>query len=245
MKVVIIVPARLESARFPRKLIADLHGKPVLLWTLDALQDLDEVDQIITATDSSEIQDLVTSYGGHVIRTSADHLSGTDRCAEAASHFDDDTVVINVQGDEPFINPSMIRNMIDHFMQNPHIDILTGITRFTSEDEFANPNNVKVVKDRLGRALYFSRSPIPYNSPEKNRYKHIGVYGFRKKVLMAVSILESTELEKIERLEQLRWLDHGYDIHTIVTDTESISIDTEEDLLQARQWITDSYTSNL
>ena len=239
MKVIAIIPARYASTRFPAKPLAMLGGKPIVQRVYEAVAEA--VERVVVATDDERIYDAVASFGGEVVMTSTEHQSGTDRCAEAFEKLGSKAdIVINVQGDEPFIEPEQIENLIKCFDNNA-IDIATLVKPFSAEDSIdtlENPNSPKVVLNEANEAIYFSRSVIPYLRGVKRSewlkhhtfYKHIGIYAFRADVLGAVARLPQTPLEKAEKLEQLRWLESGYKIGVGVTDIETIGIDTPEDL---------------
>ena len=242
MKVLAIIPARYASTRFPAKPLAMLGGKPIVQWVYEAVAEAFE--RVVVATDDSRIYDAVAAFGGEVVMTSTEHKSGTDRCAEAYEKLGCKAdIVINVQGDEPFILPKQIERLIECF-DNKAIDIATLVKPFSAEDsieDLENPNSPKVVLNGANEAVYFSRSVIPYlRGVERSEwlkchtfYKHIGIYAFRADVLGAVARLQQTQLEKAEKLEQLRWLESGYKIGVGVTDIETIGIDTPEDLQKA------------
>jgi 3-deoxy-manno-octulosonate cytidylyltransferase (CMP-KDO synthetase) len=237
-----IIPARYASTRFPGKPLADMNGKPMIQRVYE--QVVDSVDAICVATDDERIRKAVEAFGGNVVMTSPNHQSGTDRCCEAMTLFKGRfDVVINIQGDEPFIHPSQIQAIKSCF-QDPNTQIATLVKPFRASDgqeALFNPNSPKVVLDPAGFALFFSRSVIPYcrgkNANEwldhHTYYKHIGIYAYRSEVLEAINRLAPSVLEKTESLEQLRWLENGYRIKTEITETETIGIDTPEDLKQA------------
>lgn len=250
MKFIAIIPARYASTRFPGKPLALLGGKPVVQRVYE--QVAGAVDDAVVATDDERIRDAVLAFGGRAEMTSPDHRSGTDRCREAYEkvcarenrRFD---VVINVQGDEPFIHPSQIEAVMRCF-DDPATDIATLVKPFVPSDGLAaleNPNSPKVVLDAQSRALYFSRSVIPYlrGVPREEWlachtfYKHIGLYAFRAEVLRAVTDLPQSPLEKAESLEQLRWLENGYRIGVGISHTETVGIDTPEDLVRAEAFL--------
>lgn len=242
MKVIAIIPARYASTRFPAKPLAVLGGKPIVQWVYEAVAKA--VERVVVATDDKRIYDAVAAFGGEVVMTSTEHQSGTDRCAEAYEKLGSKAdIVINVQGDEPFIEPAQIESLIKCF-ENDTIDIATLVKPFSAEDSvevLENPNSPKVVINANGEAIYFSRSVIPYlRGVERGEwlkhhtfYKHIGIYAFRADVLEEVARLQQTPLEKAEKLEQLRWLESGYKIGVGVTDIETVGIDTPEDLQRA------------
>ncbi|MDE6374308.1 MAG: 3-deoxy-manno-octulosonate cytidylyltransferase [Alistipes sp.] len=246
MKFIAIIPARYASTRFPGKPLALLGGKPVIRRVYE--QVTAAVTEAVVATDDERIAEAVLAFGGRAVMTSPDHRSGTDRCREAyeeicareGCRYD---AVINVQGDEPFIRPEQIETVMRCF-DDPQTDIATLVKPFKPEDGLAaleNPNSPKVVLDAQSRALYFSRSVIPYlrGVPREEwlarhtYYKHIGLYAFRTNVLRAVTELPQSPLELAESLEQLRWLENGYRIAAGLTDAETIGIDTPEDLQKA------------
>ncbi len=246
MKFIAIIPARYASTRFPAKPLAMLGGKRVIERVYEQVAGV--LDDAVVATDDERIFDAVRAFGGKVEMTSTAHRSGTDRCWEAyckqGGEFD---VVVNVQGDEPFIQPSQLLALKSCF-DNESIDIATLVKPFAESDgleALENPNSPKVVLDSEGRAIYFSRSVIPYlRGVERERwlaehtfYKHIGIYGFRTNVLRAVTTLPQSTLEKAESLEQLRWLENGYKIGVGISNVETIGIDTPEDLARAEEWL--------
>ncbi|MDD2380286.1 MAG: 3-deoxy-manno-octulosonate cytidylyltransferase [Mariniphaga sp.] len=244
MDYIAIIPARYQSTRFPGKPLALLGGKPVVQWVYEHVATA--LDQVWIATDDERIFQLVQDFGGKALFTSDTHKSGTDRCAEAARilekdfHFD---VVINVQGDEPFVRSEQIDLLMKCFPDD--VEIATLIKEVESTDELFNPNRPKVVLDNQQNALYFSRLPIPYVRGEKenswmlvNRFwAHIGMYAYKKEVLQEITRLDSGKLESAEALEQLRWLENGYRIKTAITRFQSIGIDTPGDLQIAEEWL--------
>lgn len=246
MKFIAIIPARYASTRFPAKPLAMLGGKPVIRRVYEQVAGV--LDDAVVATDDRRIYDAVEAFGGKVVMTSTEHRSGTDRCWEAylKQNLKYD-VVVNVQGDEPFIRASQLETLKRCF-DDPATDIATLVKPFTEADGLAaleNPNAPKVVLDARSRAIYFSRSVIPYlRGVERTEwlarhtfYKHIGLYAFRTEVLRAVTSLPQSTLEKAESLEQLRWLENGYKIGVGITDVETIGIDTPEDLKKAEAFL--------
>jgi len=208
-----------------------LHGKPVLQHVYERLAPLNDIARIIIATDDNRIKDLAKGFGADVVMTSPDHLSGTDRCAEVAIDLEED-IIINVQGDEPFIEVRPIKNLIYLFSQDKHVDIATLACKLDDESKIEDRNTVKLVMSTSNRALYFSRSAIP-SKISSTHFKHIGVYAFRRKVLIELSKLSPSKLEMAESLEQLRWLENDYNIYAVMTAMDGLSIDTIEDLRQA------------
>lgn len=246
MKFIAIIPARYASTRFPAKPLALLGGKPVIQRVYEQVAGV--LDDAVVATDDQRIYDAVRSFGGRVEMTSTTHRSGTDRCREAYDKqgraYD---VVVNVQGDEPFIRREQLEALKRCF-DDPQTDIATLVKPFAASDGLAaleNPNSPKVVLDAGSRALYFSRSVIPYlrNVPREEWltrhtfYKHIGIYAFRAEVLRAVTSLPQSPLELAESLEQLRWLENGYRIGVGISESETVGIDTPEDLARAEEFL--------
>lgn len=246
MKVIAIIPARYASTRFPGKPLALLGGKPVIRRVCE--QAGRAVSRVVVATDDERILQAVRDFGGEAVMTSPDHRSGTDRCYEAyrkvGEQFD---VILNVQGDEPFIRAEQIRAILGCF-DDPGTDIATLVKPFREEDgeeALENPNSPKVVLDSRSRALYFSRSVIPYlRGVERKRwlashtfYKHIGMYAFRAAALREVTALAPSPLERAESLEQLRWIENGYRIGAAITEYETVGIDTPEDLVRAEAFL--------
>lgn len=246
MKFIAIIPARYASTRFPGKPLAVLGGKTMIQRVYEQVAGV--LDDAVVATDDERIYEAVKAFGGKVVMTSTEHRSGTDRCQEAYTKVGEKyDVVVNVQGDEPFIQASQLEALKRCF-ENPATQIATLVKPFKAEDGLAaleNPNSPKVVLDEASQALYFSRSVIPYlrNVPREEWlmkhtfYKHIGIYAFRAEVLREVTALPQSTLEKAESLEQLRWLENGYKIGVGVTDIETIGIDTPEDLEKAEAFL--------
>lgn len=246
LKYIAIIPARYASTRFPGKPLAMLAGKPVIQRVWEQVSGV--VDAAVVATDDERIAQAVESFGGRAIMTSPDHKSGTDRCWEAYQKQGEEyDVVINVQGDEPFIAHSQLRAIMACF-EDENTDIATLVKPFAEEDGLAaleNPNSPKVVLDNNSCAVYFSRSVIPYLRgveceewlKHHTFYKHIGMYAFRRDVLGEVTSLPQSILEKAESLEQLRWLENGYKIGVGISDVETVGIDTPEDLERAEEFL--------
>lgn len=247
MKYLGIIPARYASTRFPAKPLAMLGGKMVVERVYRQVEGV--LDDVVVATDDERIEQAVRQFGGKVVMTSTSHCSGTDRCYEAltkvgADRFD---VVVNVQGDEPFIQPQQLQTVCQCF-DDPTVDIATLVKPFTVADGYAaleNANSPKVVVNNRMEALYFSRSIIPYLRgkdreewlPNHTYYKHIGLYAYRTDVLRRITSLPQGDLERAESLEQLRWLENGYKIKVGITHVETIGIDTPEDLQRAEVFL--------
>lgn len=231
MNIICVIPARYSSTRLPGKPLADIAGKPMIQHVYERSALAKRPGQVIVATDHQLVYEAVKSFNGQVIMTSADHLTGTDRLAEVADRFADADLIINVQGDEPLIPPAIIDELAAAFDGNPELQMATLMTEM-EESEYNSPNAVKVVTDLKGYALYFSRSMIPFprNDTGVPIYKHIGIYAYRRDFLLTYAKLSPTPLEKAEVLEQLRALEHGYQIKVIKTDFKSIGVDTKEDL---------------
>ncbi len=254
MKFIGIIPARFASTRFPGKPLADICGKTVIRRVYE--QASKAIDTVLVATDDERIYNAVESFGGKVVMTRADHRCGTDRCLEAYNAItspvwrtqnDADTVIINIQGDEPFIQPEQIETLMNCF-DGPHTQIATLVRPYTDSDTLAdleNPNTPKVAWSKeTGEALLFSRSVIPFlRGIEKNEwlqkgsfYRHIGLYAYRADILARITQLAPSPLELAESLEQLRWIENGFRIRIGITNTPTIGIDTPEDLEKAIEW---------
>jgi len=241
MKIACIIPARYASTRFPGKPLAILGTKPMIQHVYEKSREVLAFDFVAVATDSQLIYDAVMAFGGKAIFTSEHHQSGTDRIAEAVTNakLDDFDYIVNVQGDEPLIKPAQIKELI-HLLDG-QTEIATLVKQIDSHEDIFNPNVVKAVIADNQSALYFSRNPIPYLRgvaeadllSQKMHFKHIGMYAYKKEVLLAISKLKPSPLEKAESLEQLRWLENGFSIKAAETQFESIGIDTPEDLLKA------------
>jgi 3-deoxy-manno-octulosonate cytidylyltransferase (CMP-KDO synthetase) len=241
MKIIAVIPARYASTRFPAKLMQDLGGKTVILRTYQAAINTQLFDDVFVVTDSDLIYDEIVSHGGKAIKSVKEHESGSDRIAEAVENLDVD-IVINVQGDEPFIDAEPLAKVIEVFKNDldKKVDLASLMREITNQEDINNPNNVKVVVDQNGFALYFSRSVIPYPR-EQNvgvRYmQHIGIYAFRKQALLDFYSLPMQSLEASEKLEQLRYLEFGKRIKMVETTHVGIGIDTLEDLEKARKML--------
>lgn len=243
MEVLILIPARYASTRFPGKPLAMIGGKPMVQHVVEKAAAVSE--NVYVATDDGRIYDCVIGFGGKAVMTSTEHRSGTDRCYEAYRHVVEQTgkkydVVVNIQGDEPFIQPEQVKALVACF-EDDKVEIATLAKRFEQNADIFDPNKVKVVCSAKGTALYFSRSAIPFcRGIEKECwlemtpfYKHVGMYAYRPEVLKEITALPQGRLEKAESLEQLRWLENGYTIAVRETTHESIGIDTPEDLKRA------------
>ena len=232
MKVLGVIPSRYDSSRFPGKPLIDLDGKSMIRRVYEGVSQSSKIDKLVVATDDQRIADEVKSFGGYVMMTSSDHVSGTERCMEAAKHNEDFDILINIQGDEPLVDVAQIEQLIDAF-DDKQVQIATLASKNISIHELPNPNRIKVITDAQSNALYFSRSVIPNNSIQGNTYiylKHIGLYAFTKQSLNRISSMTSCELEIAESLEQLRWMYHGEKIKVVQTTIETPNIDAPEDV---------------
>lgn len=247
MKYLGIIPARYASTRFPGKPLVDIGGMSMIQRVYEQVKPC--LDEVWVATDDKRIEEAVTGFGGQVIMTSENHKSGTDRCLEAAQkipgNFD---VIINIQGDEPFIQSIQIESLKKCFTDDSETCLATLVKLFTKKDgieALKNPNSPKVVLNKSGEAMYFSRSVIPFirglseeNWLESNTfYKHIGIYAYKLETLKSIASLPQSPMELAESLEQLRWLENGFKIKTAVTDIENLAVDTPEDLEKIREYI--------
>lgn len=247
MKFLGIIPARYASTRFPGKPLADIGGKLMIQRVYE--QVLPCLDEVFVATDDERILKAVEGFGGKAVMTSEKHRSGTDRCLEASQKIDGDyDVVINIQGDEPFIQEEQIKSLKYCFIKSEKVCLATLVKPFTAKDgieALLNPNSPKVVLNVQGEAMYFSRSVIPFlrGIPQgewlqKGRfYKHIGIYAYRLKTLAEIAVLPQSPMELAESLEQLRWLENGYHIQTAITNIENLAVDTPEDLERIREYL--------
>lgn len=240
--VLAVIPARYASTRFPGKPLVDIDGKSMIRRVYEQVLQSKRTDRAIIATDDPRIFDHVRAFGGEVCMTRADHPSGTDRCAEVARQFPEAKFVLNVQGDEPFIQPEQIDLLTDTLTNNSAFAIATLARKIETPEALFNPNVVKVVFSSARGAIYFSRHPIPFlRGAEPDIwlsqhvfYKHIGLYGFRSDTLAHIAGLSPTPLERAESLEQLRWLENGLSIAVGITELETIGIDSPEDLEKVR-----------
>lgn len=241
MKIIAVIPARYASTRFPAKLMQDLGGKTIILKTYQAAIATQLFDDVFVVTDSDLIFNEIVNNGGKAIMSVKEHESGSDRIAEAIENIDVD-VVVNVQGDEPFIDREPLEKIIEVFKNDEEniVDLVSLMRNISDKSDIENPNNVKVIVDQQGFALYFSRSVIPYPRTENVGVKymqHIGIYAFRKQALLDFYCLPMLSLEASEKLEQLRYLEYGKRIKMVETNHVSIGIDTIEDLEKARRML--------
>jgi len=232
-----IIPARYASTRFPGKPLVDIAGKSMIQRVYEQAKKCSQLSEVIVATDDDRIFEHVNSFGGKAEMTSSTHQSGTDRCAEVAEKHPEYDVIINIQGDEPYIDPEQISKLISCF-DDPGTQIATLIKKVSNEQELHNTNSPKVIINKNSEAIYFSRSPLPHIRGQEPQnwlqhftyFKHIGIYGYRADILKQITKLPVSSLEKAESLEQLRWVENGYKIKVAETEIETIAIDTPEDL---------------
>jgi len=250
--IIAVIPSRYGSTRFPGKSLALIHGRPMVQWVYERARRSALLDRVIVATDDERILKAVTGFGGEAMMTSPGHATGTDRIAEVARSLDCD-IVVNVQGDEPLIDPAMIDAAVHPLAEDPSLPMGTLAKLITDPAETRDPNVVKVVMDRKGYALYFSRSPIPWDRDGwagktsladlgvgGPRYKHIGLYVYRREFLLAFAAMPQTPLEVMEKLEQLRALEQGHRIRVVITERESFGVDIPDDLSKILQRIAES-----
>ena len=243
MKKVIVIPARLDSSRLPKKVLLDLKGKTVIQRVYEQCLKVKNIDGVYIATDSSEIEGVCRSFTNHIILTKSSHQSGTDRIGEAVAGIDCD-IVVNVQGDEPFIDPNLIEELV-HSFEDGQVSMASAMSKIENIKELQDPNVVKVVIDTQNNAIYFSRASIPFprdhqeiiHSNEElkkyNFFRHIGIYGYQKDFLAKYIKMDQTNLEKLEKLEQLRVIENGFKIKMIEAASSLVGIDTQEDYEEA------------
>ncbi|NAS30380.1 3-deoxy-manno-octulosonate cytidylyltransferase [Flavobacteriaceae bacterium R38] len=241
MKIISMIPARYKASRFPGKLMQELGGQTVILKTYEAAKNTGLFDEVYVVTDSNIIYDEITDHGGKAIMSIAEHECGSDRIAEAVAQMDVD-IVVNVQGDEPFIDKKSLENVIEVFKDDADqkIDLASLMIPMDDIDEINNPNAVKVIVDHQNFALYFSRSPIPYKRDLEVKtpyFKHKGIYAFRKQALIDFHRLPMLPLEASEKIEAIRYLEYGKKIKMVETNASGIGIDTPEDLIKAKDFL--------
>ncbi|GAB1365375.1 3-deoxy-manno-octulosonate cytidylyltransferase [Candidatus Cloacimonadaceae bacterium] len=232
MNIVAVIPARYASTRFPGKALAMLQGKPLIQHVFERVKASELFDMVVVATDHDQIVETVMGFGGNIVMTPSDLPSGTDRVADALQYLPQADLIVNVQGDEPLVDTSALARLIDAF-QSDRVQMASLMTLITDPAMLNNPNIVKLVVDSDDDALYFSRSPIPFNrdgQPGVKYLRHIGIYAYRREVLWRFVRLPQANLEQIEKLEQLRALENGIPIRMVYTDYQGIGVDTPEDL---------------
>ncbi len=237
IEVVAIIPARYKSNRFPGKPLARINGKPMIQHVVERARKASILSRVYVATDDSRIAEVVTNFGGEVVMTRENHVSGSDRLAEAAEKIDlsESDIVVNIQGDQPFFPGEVVEQVAAPLLDDPTLDMSTLIYKIVRKEEINDPNHVKTVFDRNHYALYFSRSAIPFQrNPEESSvptyYKHLGFYAYRKRFLLEYVALPEGEWERFEKLEQLRALENGYRIKVVLTGHDSVEVDTEDEL---------------
>ena len=237
MQVVAIIPARYKSNRFPGKPLADINGKPMIQHVVERANLVESVSQVYVATDDMRIAEVVSEFGGNAVMTRDNHVSGTDRLAEAAEKIgiSEHDVVVNIQGDQPFFPAEVVEQVAAPLIDDPALPMSTLIYKIIRDEEINDPNHVKTVFDKDYYALYFSRSAIPFQrNPEDSiaptYYKHLGFYAYRKGFLLTYVALPEGEWERFEKLEQLRVLEYGYKIRVVLTEYDSVEVDTKEEL---------------
>lgn len=239
MKIIGIIPSRYASTRLPGKPLLDIEGTSLIQRVYEQCKKSALLSDVVVATDDKRIVQEVQSFEGRVYMTSSAHPSGTDRCAEVMELLDEEVdAVVNIQGDEPFIRPEQIDQLCRLLMQS-EVELATLVKRFPEGSDVADPNTVKVVMDAEQNALYFSRSVIPFDRTGDRRssyYQHIGIYAYRADTLRRIVKLDRGNLEMVESLEQLRWLENGYSVRACETDFQSVGVDTPEDLERARRF---------
>jgi 3-deoxy-manno-octulosonate cytidylyltransferase (CMP-KDO synthetase) len=241
MKNIAIIPARFGSSRFPGKPLALILGKPLIQWVYEQALKVEDLDGVWVATDDRRIQECVESFGGRAVMTRNDHPSGSDRLAEAATRLNlaPEDIVVNIQGDQPVFPPDLISQLSGVLRRDPGVVMVTPVKLVSDPTVAANPNIVKVVFDRAGRALYFSRSPLPFwrDGAAPAYYRHIGIYAYRVQFLKEFVHLPPGRWEEAEKLEQLRALEHGFAIHLVETTGDTREVDTPEDLRRVEEFL--------
>ena len=244
-KTLIVIPARYASTRFPAKLLADLNGKPVIQWVYEKAL-MTQADDVWIAADDQRIIDVVEKFGGKAVMTSTSHPSGTDRINEAVNIIPDSSkfdLIINLQGDEPLISPTVVDQLIDMMRRQDNIKMGTVAVRSKREEIENDPNRVKAIIAKNGKALYFTRASAPFLREGGNdcgMFLHWGIYAYTKKALAELVTFPESDLEKCEKLEQLRAIENGIAIYVLKTDQHTVGIDTPEDLEIVKQWIMDN-----
>jgi 3-deoxy-manno-octulosonate cytidylyltransferase (CMP-KDO synthetase) len=229
-----VIPARFQSTRFPGKPLALILGKPMLQWVYEGVRQARLLDRVIIATDDSRIHEAARGFGAEAVMTSAAHASGTERAAEVASALDEE-IIVNVQGDEPLITGESIDRLVSG-LASAGVLMASLMAKVTDLGLIGDPHVVKVVTDESGKALYFSRAPLPYQAPDFF-YQHVGIYAYRRNYLLALAHMSSTRLERHEKLEQLRALEHGDGIKMIEIERPTLSVDTPEDIIKVESFL--------
>ena len=236
-KVLGAIPARYASRRFPGKPLEKIGKKTMIQWVWEAASQCERLDHLVVATDDERIRETVAGFGGNVLMTAEDHRSGTDRITEAASSYPDCDIIVNIQGDEPGISRELISGVVRLKMENPDWEMVTAARPFTEKEDSLLPERVKLVLSKKGKALYFSRSliPFPRNKSQQPVYLHLGIYAYRRDFLMRFHTLPDSQLEQAEALEQLRVLENDFSIGVYLVDSSLASVDTPEDMAEIRR----------
>jgi 3-deoxy-manno-octulosonate cytidylyltransferase (CMP-KDO synthetase) len=239
MKILAVIPARYDSKRFPGKPLVRIGNRPMVQCVYEAAQQCPDFTKVVVATDSDLVADCVRQFGGAVEMTRSDHSTGTDRVAEVAERYPDMVAIANVQGDQPFVTAQMLTQLISPYLRGEVPAMTTLACPLDMDTSYSDPNSVKVICDRLGNALYFSRSPIPYfrNAGDAPVFHHLGLYAFDRGFLSKYAQLPATPLEQCEGLEQLRVLEHGFPIRVCLTEKAVPEINTPDDLIHAKSFI--------
>ena len=245
--VLAVIPARHTSSRFPGKPLSSIAGKPMIQHVVERVRRARRVSRVLVATDDSAIRDAVRGFGGEAVLTRRDHATGTDRVAEVAAHLPAD-IYVNVQGDEPLIDPGTVEELVLALLEDHSVQIAGACVAIAHANDIMDPNITKVVRDFDGNALYFSRAPIPWvrdreESVAARHWKHIGLYAFRREALLDFPTLPPGELERLEQLEQLRWLENGYRIRIVETEYDAISVDVPSDIDRVEKLLASRSTS--
>ncbi len=246
LKVLAVIPARHASTRFPGKPLAPIAGKPMIQHVFERVRRAQLITQVVVATDDARVKAAVEGFGGEAILTRPDHRTGTDRVTEVAAHLPSE-IYVNVQGDEPLIDPGTIDLVASAMLEEDSIQIATPCSAIMHRNDIMDPNIVKVVRDFEGNALYFSRAPIPWvrdagEAVSARHWKHIGLYGYRRDALLEFPTLPPGELEYVEQLEQLRWLENGFKIRVVETEYDAISVDVPSDIERVERLVKASAT---
>jgi len=241
MNILCVIPSRIGSTRTPRKPLLPIQGKPMIQWVYENASRCKVFTKVVVATDSHEIADVIHAIGGEVVMTDPNLPTGTDRVAAVAQHFPEMSVVVNLQGDEPFVTPKMLEALVSPYLAGEFPEMTTLASPFNKEQDYHNPGAPKVITDLKGNVLYFSRSPIPYFRQEAKIpvpvYHHMGLYAFTRDFLLLYRTLPQTPLEITESLEQLRVLEHGYKIRLCLTEQRSLEINTPEEYEMAQMFV--------
>jgi len=244
VKVLAVIPARHASSRFPGKPLAPIAGKAMIRHVVERVRGARLVSRVVVATDDARIKDAVEAFGGEAVMTRADHRTGTDRVAEVAAHVPAE-IYVNVQGDEPLIDPGTVDALVAAIDEDDSVQLATPCSAIVQPADIMDPNVVKVVRDFDGNALYFSRAPVPWvrdsgETVTARHWKHLGLYGFRRDALLEFPTLPPGELEHLEQLEQLRWLENGFRMRVVETDYDAVSVDVPSDVARVEKLLAEA-----